>query len=203
MPSQLPYHSEASTNPVGIRELDPILSGIFIDVRHFASLLNGIRETTKVDPLDYSQHGQHLLYRLLWFAPVLQFEKLAPKEELLQLTLASFIITLLPEHGGQHKRFDLLSRRIHASFDKYAAAGVDDLSLCLWVLFVSGISVTDSSDDHWLLRSIGATLDGLDVHDWDGVREKLRHIMWIGALHDTPGRKLFEVAKQQRARTIN
>jgi hypothetical protein len=176
--------------------LDPKLVGIFLDLQHFTAILNGVGEMNKVDPLDYSQHAQHLLYRLLFFSSLQESGQLPQMEAILHMTLVAFCVTLLPEHGGLHKRFDLLSRNIQSALESVTVSDPCVSDFRLWILFISGISVTDSSDDHWLLPALATTLHQLALESWAKVVERLSAYMWIGALHDFSGTKLFELASK-------
>jgi hypothetical protein len=187
--------------PVRFADFDPTLIGIFLDLQHFTNILNAVGEEDKVDPLDYSQHAQHLLYRLLWFSPLSESSQLQLDESVLHMTLVAFCITLLPEHGGQHKRFELLAKDIRTVLENDTVSVTDDSELRLWILFVAGISVTDSFDDEWLLPLLTTTLQRLCLSSWTGVTRILSPFMWLGALQDVSGSKLFDLAQDGKRKS--
>lgn len=183
-------------NIVHLLDLQPALLDIFEGIQHFASLLNRVYEKDKIDPIRYSQHAQHLIYRLLQFAPLSESERLCGSQGLLHLTLVAFTATLLPEYGRQHARYDLLSEKIRSRLRSFTILNPWDMDLRLWILFIVGISVIEASEDDWLLPLVQTTCRELGIRTWNKVQEKLRDMLWIGALHDNPGRRLFDAISQ-------
>jgi hypothetical protein len=62
----------------------------------------------------------------------------------------------------------------------------------VWLLMVGHISLFTPADDHWLLSWLRGCLTRLEVNNWDELRDKLKGLLWIDALHDTPGKAIFD-----------
>ncbi|OGM47778.1 hypothetical protein ABOM_003239, partial [Aspergillus bombycis] len=69
--------------------------------------------------------------------------------------------------------------------------------IVLWLLMVGGISVFGTSDDEWLKPWLRANSQLCKVKSWPAMRGVLESFMWIGVIHDKPGKALFESALSQ------
>ncbi|KAI1461932.1 hypothetical protein F4805DRAFT_188175 [Annulohypoxylon moriforme] len=64
--------------------------------------------------------------------------------------------------------------------------------LLLWLLTIGHISIFDSSDgDTWLKPWLRVNLDLCGVRSWSAMRGVLGSFMWVGIVHDVPGKSLF------------
>ncbi|KAI0890467.1 uncharacterized protein GGS22DRAFT_13939 [Annulohypoxylon maeteangense] len=65
--------------------------------------------------------------------------------------------------------------------------------LLLWLLTIGRISIFDSSDgDRWLKPWLRVNLDLCGVRSWSAMRGVLDSFMWVGIVHDVPGKSLFD-----------
>lgn len=62
----------------------------------------------------------------------------------------------------------------------------------VWLLMVGSISLFTPADDHWLLSWLRVCLTALEVNNWDELQDKLKGLLWINALHDKPGKFIFD-----------
>lgn len=69
--------------------------------------------------------------------------------------------------------------------------------IVLWLLMVGGVSVFGASDDEWLKPWLRANSQLCKVRSWPAMRGVMESFIWIGALHDKPGKDLFESALLQ------
>lgn len=175
-------------------EIEPVLLSATLDIQSFANLLNGVGADNKLDQLDFAQHVQHLLHRLLSFAPLATSRRLTRVENVLHLALVAAMVTLLHEYGRQHSRYDLLSGRVREALQVFIPVGVWEEELLLWVVFVTGISVLESQDDEWLLPMVQSRCRRLELRMWEQVQVKLSAFVWIHAMHDHSGKRLYEAA---------
>jgi len=68
-----------------------------------------------------------------------------------------------------------------------------DLELKIWILFVTAISGSTDEDDVWLLPLLKQMLARAGMKDeWGKVRGVLKALLWIDALHDKDGKRIFE-----------
>ena len=185
-----------------LADLHPDLVQIFWDMQSFAKMLNEIHDTDRIDAMDYTQHGQSLIYRLLKFSPLGKLQELAKEDAEMHLALVAFTVILLPEYSGQHRRYDLISDQIQ----KLTAGSRPDsevkLRFRLWMLVTAAIAATDNADDEWLLPQLSSLLHELGLESWERVHRELRHIIWIPALHDEAGLRLFDTVKHSASGVV-
>ncbi|RYP50327.1 hypothetical protein DL768_004144 [Monosporascus sp. mg162] len=180
----------------------PWLSRIMLDVVNFASLLNRREREgrTKLDPLNYTETLLSLLYRLIEAAPLGQSRSMSGGlyGDVAHLAMLAFMTTLLPEYGSDHSSYLLLSNRLESAIRDFHVTSADtpdsELSLLLWTLFISGVSVLKRKDHRWLSLLILETCERLGLYDWPAVRHQLCEFPWIHTLHDVPARCLWEDA---------
>lgn len=172
-----------------------------LSVVSFASLLNGREREgrTKLDPLSYTETIVSLLYRLIEVAPLGQPRSMSAGlyDDVAHLAMLAFMTTLLPEYGRDDSKH-LLSGRLESAIQDLYVTATDTqdsrFSLLLWTLFIGGVSILKRKDHHWLILE---TCERLDLHDWPAVRRQLCGFPWIHALHDVPGRCLWEDAQRR------
>ncbi|RYP11329.1 hypothetical protein DL764_000147 [Monosporascus ibericus] len=187
------------------RSTAPWFSHIMLDVLNFASLLNGREREgrTKLDPLNYTETLLSLLYRLIDVAPLGQPRSMSGGlyDDVAHLAMLAFMTTLLPEYGRDRSSYLLLSNRLESTIQDFHVTSADTpdsgLSLLLWTLFISGVSVLKREDHWWLSFFILETCERLDLYDWPAVRRQLCEFPWVYTLHDVPGRYLWEDAQRR------
>jgi hypothetical protein len=71
---------------------------------------------------------------------------------------------------------------------------VDDSSsrVLLWLLTIGAISVFRESDDVWLKPWIRENIHSCELESWSEMQDILDSFMWIGLVHDEPGKKIFD-----------
>ncbi|KAK3326081.1 hypothetical protein B0H66DRAFT_550028 [Apodospora peruviana] len=70
--------------------------------------------------------------------------------------------------------------------------------LWLWLLMMGAISVSRVTDDEWLLPCLREAIESCGVaHAWCDVRDVMKAHIWVGLLHDKPGRAAFEAVSVQ------
>lgn len=65
-------------------------------------------------------------------------------------------------------------------------------ALYIWLLMVSAVSVLDSSYEYWLQPLLLVNIQRCDIHSWSAMRNLLKSFLWIGLVHDRPGRSIFD-----------
>ncbi|KAI1210036.1 uncharacterized protein F4807DRAFT_460323 [Annulohypoxylon truncatum] len=64
--------------------------------------------------------------------------------------------------------------------------------LLLWLLTIGHVSVFDSTDsDTWLKPWLRVNLDLCGIRTWSAMRDVLSSFIWVGIVHDMPGKSLF------------
>lgn len=171
-----------------------------LDLFSFSKLLNEVerRQKPKLNPLDYTETLLSLLYRLVEVSPLKQASAnfAGLYGDVTYLAMLAFMTTLLPEYTRDGSSFPLLSNCLgSATKDLNVTASElsnSDLQLHLWILFISGISVLNLNDHHWLSPLIVSTCKRLGLDNWVVTQRQLSQFPWIFALHEAPGRRLLE-----------
>ena len=179
---------------------------MMMTMMNFASLLNSNERdsATRLDPLIYTETIVWLLYRLIEISPLDQHCSASGNvyDQLACFTMLAFMTTLLPEYGRDDTSYPLLSRKLENTIQNLNITSVytqhSELTLLLWSLLVSGISVLKSTDYRWLIMEI---CKRLDLHDWLAVRRQLCRFPWILTVHDISGHGLWNDAHQWSTRS--
>jgi hypothetical protein len=64
----------------------------------------------------------------------------------------------------------------------------------LWVLVAGAVSVFDASGHKWLKPLLLAQIDLCEIDSWSKMQDLLKSFMWIGLVHDKPGKGVFDLA---------
>ncbi|OAP60523.1 hypothetical protein AYL99_05525 [Fonsecaea erecta] len=70
--------------------------------------------------------------------------------------------------------------------------GVASAQFMLWFLMVGAVSTFTTSDHPWLKDCVREHADKCQVKSWNEMRTVLKSFMWIGLLHDKPGKDVFD-----------
>lgn len=62
----------------------------------------------------------------------------------------------------------------------------------VWLLMVGGVSVFEPKDDEWLKTLLLVSLELHEIDSWSKLQHLLNSIMWIGLVHDKPGKRIFD-----------
>jgi hypothetical protein len=193
------------------------LGAIVTEIEGFADWLNHIDgdDEAKLGQLEFAQHSQYLLHRLLSVLPLARERALAYAEKLttdmcrlLHTVLVAFMTTTLHEYGQRHSRYHLLAQILRDELQQCCRSRCSDVGLdvcdeddglMLWALFVAGMSVLEpKKDDEWLLPGVRERCTRLRLTSWVHVREFLLSFMWIDCLHGNAGRALYDAATDLR-----
>ncbi|KAL4867502.1 hypothetical protein BDV12DRAFT_120242 [Aspergillus spectabilis] len=178
-------------------EAAPLMPPIMLALLSFSRLLNKAERSKylKLDPLDYTETLLWLLYRLIEAVPPLHpsTEPGACNGDVSCLTMLAFMTTLLPEYTRDGPRCPLSSNRLGNVVQDIASEFSDsNPPLLLWMLFIGGISVLNLKDHPWLSRLITNTCERLELDTWADIQRRLSQFPWIFALHEAPGRRLWD-----------
>lgn len=169
------------------------------DLISFARLLNKTekKQSPKLNPLDYTETLLSLLYRIIDASSSRRASVTAdgPFRNMINLSMLAFMTTLLPEYTRDQSSCPLLACRLEIAIRDICATALESSELdlpFLWVLFIGGISVLNIKDHHWLSSSILRICKRLQLDNWVAIQQEISQFPWIFALHETPGRLLWE-----------
>lgn len=172
---------------------------IMTDLISFARLLNETerKQRPKLNPLDYTETLLSLLYRIIGtFSPSgASVKSGSPFCNVINLSMLAFMTTLLPEYTRDHSSCPRLACRLESAVqdmcDTTSKSSELDLPF-LWVLFISGISVLNIKDHYLLAPFIRRICKRLQLDNWVAIQQEISRFPWIFALHEIPGRLLWE-----------
>ncbi|KFA54404.1 hypothetical protein S40293_04313, partial [Stachybotrys chartarum IBT 40293] len=171
-----------------VQYLDERLYSLFSDMRDFCSLANHLRQTgDKLDPQLLQDVMLSLQYRLL----LLDYGKDERFffEEAIRVALLAFKVSLFMQANIRHP-YELLCASLKVSVEKLDLSNSRLGDLKLWMLFVGSMILFDAYDP-WVLAAVGMMTRG---QTWEEVHGRLKGVMWIHAIHDAQGTKLFQRA---------
>ncbi|KAK5029467.1 hypothetical protein LTS07_005929 [Exophiala sideris] len=64
--------------------------------------------------------------------------------------------------------------------------------LMLWLLMVGAVSAFNTSDHPWLQDCLRQHMGICQLRSWDELRSVLKSFMWVGLVHDKPGKDVFD-----------
>jgi len=64
--------------------------------------------------------------------------------------------------------------------------------LVLWLFMIGAALVFDATDDWWLKPALLVSMDLCETRSWSEMQHLLKSSMWIGLIHDKPGRRVFD-----------
>lgn len=180
---------------------------VMMTMMSFARSLNSNEgnKAMRLDPLTYTEMLVWLLYRSIEISPLGQQCSASADvyNQLACFSMLAFMTTLLPEYGRYDSSYPLLSQKLENIIQNINTTPTyiqhSKLTLLLWGILISGISVSKSKDYRWLIMDV---CEQLELHDWLAVRHQLCQFPWINAVHDIPGRYLWNETQQWSSKSL-
>ena len=190
---QLIPREELSKLAHNARVYDPVLRDVLIDLLSISHFFNDSRVFVKLDPYAYQEILIVVCYQLLHRNPLLRAGFGDVNENACYLGLLAIVTKLLFQHGrSQRFPYNLLAERLRHAIKSSLSHKLVEETTCLWVLFVAGISVFGDTDWMGLIPDIRTLLSRLNIDSWENARDKIKALPWINAVHDKPGRELWQ-----------
>jgi hypothetical protein len=176
-----------------LQTVDIKLRNVYADTHDFAHAANAfINGKDKFPPEVFQEVIMSIQYRLLLLEYPLETQ---PFEEILRTGLLAFQTSVFLLIPGLKINCDFLRGRLRLAVDALEASTRVMRDLKLWLLLVGCVATMDFGHG-WLVGNVKALTAG--EGDWEQVRERMRGIMWIDAVHDVPGRQMFDAAQVAR-----
>ncbi|KAH9206689.1 hypothetical protein DL95DRAFT_438854 [Leptodontidium sp. 2 PMI_412] len=180
---------------------------VMMTMMSFARSLNSNEgnKAMRLDPLTYTEILVWLLYRSIEISPLGQQCSASGDvyNQLACFSMLAFMTTLLPEYGRYDSSYPLLSQKLENIIQNINTTPTyiqhSKLTLLLWGILISGISVSKSKDYRWLIMDV---CEQLELHDWLAVRHQLCQFPWINAVHDIPGQYLWNETQQWSSKSV-
>ncbi len=177
----------------GPQVYNPELRCVVVDLMSISRLLNGSRMCFRLEPYAFQDILVSVCYRLLHHHPAAGDRPENDNENACHLGLLAFMTTLLFQHGrSQRLSYKLLAEKLRNGIRDTSSNVTMEETIFLWLPFIGGISVFRAVDRPWLLPLIKTRLFALNIDSWRIARDKIRKLPWIDAVHDRPGRELWQ-----------
>ncbi|KAF1964065.1 hypothetical protein BU23DRAFT_494060 [Bimuria novae-zelandiae CBS 107.79] len=190
----LPFDNETSHMLAQHSELDPRLQDVLGDVISTSTLFNDLPSTRKVDLYLYQEIFVSILYRL-HAIPFHPNPNLPPTiGDAYHVGLTLFMMSLFLQHG-RHRilQYSNVTRRLKDVLESMTLEQEDWLRF--WLLMVEAVWVAEDEGTEWLVRMVGEQARKMGLETWKDARDAVLRYPWIGALHDEPGRLIWEKAR--------
>ncbi|KAK4099582.1 hypothetical protein N658DRAFT_568072 [Parathielavia hyrcaniae] len=182
-----------------IQTLDIKLQNVYNDMRDLAHAANHlIASDDKLQPDLFQDMIMSIQYRLLFLEYPLESQ---PIQEALRCGLLAFQASALLLVPGLKLRYDFLRDRLRLALRHLLDASAPALrDLKLWLMLVGCVAMDDVVDEEEPGSGGGGALAKLvgGEEDWPRVRGRMKGIMWIDAVHDVPGKRVFDTARLGR-----
>jgi len=127
-----------------------------------------------------------VIYRLL----AMRFEA-GSSDEAIRLGLLAFSSSVFLQWKRLGMPYSHLTSRFRSCLASLTRSQISS-QLLLWLLMVGAISVFDAADDGWLKPLVLANIGLCEIDSWSKMHDLLKSFMWIGLVHDKPGRQVFD-----------
>ena len=187
------FDRSAAEDTLRHQVLDVNLHNVIIDSICVCDLFNHGIGNRQIDLVTFQEMVYSICYRLLNFRPLDD-----PSRTSVQ---AAYHIGLTMIVMSMFLRFDrrrvldyrFLTCALSDTLDSWPVDADDEL--LLWLVMVGGIWVSGALGNDWLHQLIRRTSRKLGVESWDSVLDIVKTFPWIHALHDAPGRELWETVQ--------
>ncbi|KAJ4351475.1 uncharacterized protein N0V89_006818 [Didymosphaeria variabile] len=187
----LPFDREAAQKHVQHLDLDAALLDVLLDIICTSVLFNDPPSARKVDLYLFQELLVTVCYRLL----AIPHTHSPPRiEDAYHIGLTLFMMELFLQVGKQRvMSYDNVTRRLRRVLESDVLEGEGELRF--WLLMLGGVWISDDEDAEWLLPKMFAQTRKMRLRSWSDAREVLERWPWIGALHDGPGKMVWERAR--------
>ncbi|RDW60302.1 hypothetical protein BP5796_11908 [Coleophoma crateriformis] len=173
-----------------LARLSANLQDLLVDMTNLAWLLNdasaGYRP--KVHGYTFQDAFLQLGYRIVDISPLGGPRPSNRLENAVHLGLTAFFITLFCGLDYKMMKSPLLNDLARSAAQEPFDGDQENQEVLLWLLFIGGAAVFRQPDDAWLTPKTIHTMQALDLHTWDDVRQMLAKFPWVTAIHDKAGR---------------
>ncbi|OTB07647.1 hypothetical protein M426DRAFT_268086 [Hypoxylon sp. CI-4A] len=189
-----------------LESLDTHLRDAWRSMKQFAAHVNRAGVTHRKLPKELLLESMaSIMYRLLHMSELFKQGSL---DEAVRLGLLAFASSVFLQWAGvrlPYMHFPATYRDSLFGLDlsrapAYLAAGDDTASsrspspqLLLWLLKVGAVSVFgDADNDTWLKPWLRVNIELCGVDSWPAMSGVLNSFMWVGLVHDKPGKAIFD-----------
>lgn len=193
--------SQHGTATLFLAEIDDELARAWRALSEFCSLINfAVDYGQLISTETFLDTMASVVYRLLDMC----FEESGSiLDETIRLGLLAFSCVLFLQWKDLGMSYSHLASTFRAGLARLTSVPshiISSSQLMLWLLMVGAVSVfdgqiaNDNGDDRWLKPLLLVNMDLCGIHSWSEMRDLLESFMWIGLVHDKPGKAVFDSA---------
>ena len=169
---------------------DPRLQNVFVDLRSFSRMADAlIIARQKLQPELFQEIMLSSQYRLLFMENCLNGD---PLQESIRLGLLAYESTVFLQAPGLRLESVIFAQQLREAIENFVVVSSETADLKLWLLFI-GTIITFDVEESWLCQAIQDITLG---QDWTVIRQRLKRVMWIEAIHDSLGRRVYNNLQQ-------
>ncbi|KAI0424454.1 hypothetical protein F5Y09DRAFT_324341 [Xylaria sp. FL1042] len=172
-------------------ELDGQLTLAWSTMSDFCSVINLAADSEqKIDVETFLHSMSSIMYNLL----DMNFESCFWKESI-RLSLLSFSCSVFLPWRHLGMKYPHLNSILRRHFTKLKESIPSfPPKLVMWLLMACAVTIIDEFDGAWLHRLLREVANLCGIHCWEQLQDMLMSVMWIGIVHDKPGKRVFDAA---------
>lgn len=186
------HHLDLSSVPPPVRdcELDSHLYSVLSDLVGLCWLLNNNPHQPILDFLVFEDIFVSICYRLLQFRSLNDARTQSDSQTVHHLGLLMFTMGTF----FQLNRTRIIDfRRVSLCFKDFLGSELCTLEndATLWLMVLGGMCHLGDDDMGWIAWKIRQLVQRQGLNSWESVRSSLCKLPWIHAIHEQPGRELW------------
>lgn len=193
---ELREHSAADTYhipAISVDGIDKELAQTWRVISEFCAVINfAVQSEQRISTETFLDTMASVIYRLL----DMHFDA-DSKNEAIRLGLLAFSCSVFLHW----KRFGMSYPHLVSVYkDCLARMTLSQIppQLMLWILVVGAISILDAANIEWLNPILLTNIDICEIESWNTMQDLLKSFIWIGLIHDKPGKEVFDTALAYR-----
>ncbi|KIN08820.1 hypothetical protein OIDMADRAFT_175530 [Oidiodendron maius Zn] len=183
------YHTPA----IYLDGIDKELAQTWRVISEFCAVINfAVQSEQRISTETFLDTMASVIYRLL----DMRFDANS-KNEAIRLSLLAFSSSIFLHW----KRFGMSYPHLVSVYkDCLARMTLSEIppQLLLWILVVGAISILDAANIEWLNPVLLTNIDICEIESWNTMQDLLKSFIWIGLIHDKPGKEVFDTALSYR-----
>lgn len=174
------------------------LQDLFLDILsidHYFRLQ--VNSASKLRPELFQAILIKICYKLIENWSMLAHKRTNSIEDLLQLTLISFMITFWYPWGEKSEMFPFLYKRFRKVIETTPTDCIGSERLLLWAVLIGKCSMFSAESDSWLISVFTRLAMTMELWTWEDVLHMIDGLPWIKFIHQKHGRDLFNKSKAE------
>lgn len=173
--------------------LDVNLHNVIIDSICVCKLFNHEIGNRQIDLVTFQEMVYSICYRLLNFRRLDDLSR-TPAQAAYHIGLTMIVMSMFLRFDRRRVLdYRLVTCALSDTLDNWPTDGDDEL--LLWLMTVGGIWISGELGNEWLHPLIRRTSRKIGIESWDSVLDIVKTFPWLHALHDVPGRELWEAVQ--------